>query len=123
MLTRSKIQPSSKNENMSKVSKYFQLLVKSFHLPIKVDKEKKIISFKFASIPVVVFLFINGFFYLLPPLANYLLLDYDKLIPFYYKIFLDGNAIDALSTLAMFLSMATAVMCFWIFVSCSGILL
>ena len=123
MLTRKKVQPSSKNENMSKVSKYFQLLVKSFHLPIKVDKEKKIISFKFASIPNVILLIINGFFTLLPPLANYLLLDYDKLVPFYYKMFLDGNAIDTLSTLAMFLSMGTAVICLWIFVSYSGILL
>ena len=45
----------------------------------KVDKENEFVSFKFASIPVVVLLIINGLFAFLTPVTNYLSLDYSTL--------------------------------------------
>ena len=39
--------------NMSNVSKYFNLMVKFYLFPLKIDEEKKIVSFKFVSRPVI----------------------------------------------------------------------
>ena len=120
MFSKRKIKPSAVNENTSAVSKYFHILVKFCLLPIKVDQEKKIVSFKFASRQVAISLIISGFFSSLTSVFNYLFLDYEKLSNFYYKMFMDNNAIDTLSIFAMSLSMCTAIMCFWIFIYSSG---
>ena len=106
--------------NMSNVSKYFNLMVTFYLFPLKIDKEKKIVSFKFGSRPVIVFCIMTALLGSLQSIFTYIYMDSEKLSLYYYKMFFNQNVIDALSTFAMMLSHFTAVMCFWIFIYRSG---
>ena len=106
--------------DMSNVSKYFNLVVKFYLFPLKIDEEKKIVSFKFVSRPVIVICIMTALLASLQSIFVYIYMDYEKLSLYYYKMFFNQNVIDALSTFAMMLSHFTAVMCFWIFIYRSG---
>ena len=106
--------------NMSNVSKYFNLMVKFYLFPLKIDEETKIVSFKFRSRPVIVICIMTALLASLQSIFNFTFMDYEKLKLYYDKMFFNNNIIDLLSMFAAILSNFTALMCFWIFIYCSG---
>ena len=106
--------------NMSNVSKYFNLLVKFYLFPLKIDEEKKIVRFKFVSRPVIFMSLLIALLASLQSIFNFTFMDYEKLKLYYDKMFFNNNIIDLLSMFAAILSNFTALMCFWIFIYCSG---